>query len=69
MVHIHLWAVLVAFVIAQTPPGFTPSCSGNLGVTFLDGVSVRAGSLFLGSGMSFFLMTVLLRFIQVSIEY
>ena len=60
MVHIHLWAVLatfllLAFAIAQTPPGFTPSCSGNLGVTFQDGMAIRAGSMFQGSGMYFFL--------------
>ena len=31
-------------------------------------MAVRAGSMFQGSGMYFFLMTVLLRFIQVLIE-
>ena len=52
---IHLWAVmatLLAWVIAQTPPGFTPRCSKNLGVTYKNGLAIHPGSLFQTSGMS-----------------
>ena len=43
---------LLAFVIAQTPPSFTPSCSKNLGVTYQDGLCIYPGSLFQDKGMS-----------------
>ena len=48
-----LWKVFLAILAqcyAQTPPGFTPSCSMNLGVAYPGGMVVHPGDFFRASG-------------------